>query len=128
PRVGTAYVNPGKFVTPDELETAGLLAPPEWVMPRVEAGPARQPRGWPSYRRCLENAPPTRGGDRRDVSKADFTFCLIAIDWGWDTEEAADRLMQESRKAQENGQAYALRTAQAAAQAVERRGYARRAR
>ena len=37
-------------------------------------------------------------------------------------EETAVRLMQESKKAQENGEAYALRTAQKAAAAIERRG------
>jgi hypothetical protein len=36
-------------------------------------------------------------------------------------EETADRLMDESRKAQENGEAYALRTARNAAAAIERR-------
>jgi hypothetical protein len=55
------------------------------------------------------------------VSKADFTFFLLAIDWGWVVEEAAARLLQESAKAQENGEAYAQRTARSAARALERR-------
>jgi hypothetical protein len=79
-------------------------------------------RGWPSYQRCLENAPPVRGGSRPDISRADYTFCLLAIDWGWSLEETAARLMQESSKAQENGEAYVLRTARSAAAAIERRG------
>ncbi|MGH7171544.1 MAG: hypothetical protein ACRELG_14810 [Gemmataceae bacterium] len=55
-------------------------------------------------------------------SRADFTFCLLAIDWGWTIQETAARLLQESGKAQENGEAYALRTARNAAAAIERRG------
>ena len=70
----------------------------------------------------MDDAPPAHGGNRPDISRADFTFCLLAIDWGWSVEEAAARLMQESSKAQENGEAYALRTARNAAAAIERRG------
>jgi hypothetical protein len=47
---------------------------------------------------------------------------MLAIDWGWGIEETADRLMQESDKAQENGPGYALRTVRAAARVVEGRG------
>lgn len=47
---------------------------------------------------------------------------MLAIDWGWGIEETADRLMQESDKAQENGPRYALRTARAAARVVEGEG------
>lgn len=49
-------------------------------------------------------------------------ICLLALDLGWSVEETATRLMQESTKAQEYGGAYALRTAQSAAAAIERRG------
>ena len=48
------------------------------------------------------------------------------IDWGWGVEETAERLMQESGKAQENGEAYALRTARRAAEASVRREERRR--
>lgn len=49
-------------------------------------------------------AAPTLPGEHREdgppaISRADFTFCLLAIDWGWSVEVAADRLMQESDKA-----------------------------
>ena len=37
-------------------------------------------------------------------------------------DDTVARLMQESSKAQENGEAYALRTAQNAAAAIQRRG------
>jgi hypothetical protein len=69
----------------------------------------------------VAGAPPARNGDRPDISRADFTFALTALDWGWSVEETAARLMLESSKAQENGEAYALRTARNAAAALERR-------
>ncbi len=69
----------------------------------------------------MDNAPPARSGGRPDISRADFTFCLLALDWGWGVEETAARLMHESGKARENGEAYALRTAGNAAAAQERR-------
>jgi hypothetical protein len=69
----------------------------------------------------VENAPPAREGGRPDSSRADFTFSLLALDWGWTLGETAARLMQESPKAQENGAAYALRTAHNAAAALARR-------
>jgi hypothetical protein len=124
PRIETVHIRPGLTVTPGELDALGVVTPP----PQVELpAPARVSqrsvaRAWPSYQRCLERAPTAREGDRRDVSRADFTWCLIAIDWGWGVEETAVRLLQESSKAHENGETYALRTARNAAAAVERRG------
>jgi hypothetical protein len=124
PRVETAHASPSLVVTRAELEALGIVAPLEKTDPEaIPFSRRRRPeaRGWPSYQRCVENAPPARGSDRPDISRADFTFCLLAIDWGWTVEQAAARLMQESGKAQENGEAYALRTAQKAAAAIERR-------
>ena len=82
----------------------------------------RDPGGWPSYERCLENAPKAYRADRPDISRADFTFCLIAIDWGWGQEETIARLLEKSRKALENGERYARLTVERAAAAVLRRG------
>jgi hypothetical protein len=78
-------------------------------------------RGWPDYQRCMDGAPPNGDGTGPDRSRADFTWCMTAIDWGWSVEEAGDRLMELSEKAQENGDDYVLRTARNAAAAVERR-------
>jgi hypothetical protein len=124
PRVETVHVSPGRVVTRSELEALGVVAPPERTALAAAQAPRQHPgaRGWPSYQRCVDNAPEAREGGRPDISRADFTFCLLAIDWGWSVEEAAARLLQESGKAQENGEAYALRTAGAAAKAIERRG------
>ena len=55
------------------------------------------------------------------LSRADFVFCMIAITWGWSADEAADRLMEESAKAQTAGRSYAELTARNAGLAVERR-------
>jgi RepB DNA-primase from phage plasmid len=123
PVIETVHLHPGKVVTRAELEALGMVSPAERPVPGMTPSDRRRPetKGWPSYRRCLENAPMIRGGDRPDISRADFTFCLLAIDWGWSVEETANRLMEESSKASENGQGYALRTARAAARVVEGR-------
>ena len=120
-------VNPGRVAQAAELERLGLVAEPETVTQPLRISPARlRPSGtnrkWPSYERCLEGAPPSqsRPGDSRH-SIADFTWCLIAADWGWSIDEIADRLLEESAKARENGPVYALKTARNAALAVERR-------
>ena len=65
PRVETVHANPGKVVTRAELEALGVVAPPEKTAPAaVRSAPlAPSARGWPSYQRCVENAPPARGGD-----------------------------------------------------------------
>jgi hypothetical protein len=115
------YADPGRVVTSAELEALGVAAPAERVTPAV-VRQHRSPRGWPDYQRCVEGAPEASEGGRPDISRADFTFCLLAIDWGWGVEETADRLMQESGKAQTEGMRYAARTARAAARAVQRRG------
>ena len=126
PTVEAVHVCAGRVVTRTELEALGVVAPAEAVTPTTVRRSHRSgPGGWPSYRRCLESAPEAREGGRPDVSRADFTFCLLAIDWGWSVEEIADRLMQVSGKARDEGERYALRTAQAAARAVERRGVSR---
>ncbi|MHB1424708.1 MAG: RepB family DNA primase [Gemmataceae bacterium] len=122
PRVEAVHACPGRIVMRADLESLGIVAPPE----KTESAPARASRrsggrGWPSYQRCVQGAPEAHDGGRPDISRADFTFCLLAIDWGWTVEETAARLMQESNKAKEDGEAYARRTAENAAAALARR-------
>lgn len=124
PRVETVHTSLGRVVTQAELEVLGVVAPPE----KTESAPAPARdshrsgrRGWPSYQRCVQGAPQARDGDRPDMSRADFTFCLLAIDWGWSVAATAARLMQESSKAKENGEDYARITAENAAAALARR-------
>jgi hypothetical protein len=138
PRVEIAFSSAGRIVSKEELARLGLIAP---------GSPRRQPaaaahlaysesprssgaypsriglarpaaRKWPSYSRCLEGAPEARAGGRPDISRADFTWCMIAVDWGWSVEETAVRLLAQSPKARENGKRYAFLTAQRAAGAA----------
>jgi len=123
PRVRIAYSNPGQLTSREQLEELGLVTAPEptraTVPYRVSRGDSRH-RQWPSYERCIEQAPEKHGGGGKDISRADFTWCMIAIDWGWGIEATAARLMEVSTKAQENGEGYAQLTAQHAAEAVTR--------
>jgi hypothetical protein len=126
PRVEITHAKPGQVVSAGELESAGFVAPLEQPPPRVSprvAGPYAGRRKWPDYARCVAHAPPVHQGDRPDISRADFSWCLIAIDWGWSIEDTARQLMEQSSKAREpgEGERYALLTAQNAAAAVRRR-------
>lgn len=112
-------------VTAAALEALGVVASPE-LTPATRAARVSSPvrtkaKAWPSYERCLQHAPPAHYGNRPDVSRADFTFCLLAIDWGWSLEATCERLMEKSSKARANGESYARLTVQRAAEAVHRR-------
>src|SRR3954470_13945413 len=113
-----------------ELERLGLVAP-AGESPPLPLSPARSISGsnrkWPSYELCLDRAPPSQGspGQNRQ-SIADFTWCLIAADWGFSVEEIAARLLEESAKARDNGRAYALQTATRASDAAARNDAERR--
>jgi RepB DNA-primase C-terminal helical domain len=56
----------------------------------------------------------------RDVSRADFMWCLMAAQRGHSIEEIAARLMELSTQAQENGEQYARLTAENAWAAADR--------
>ena len=106
----------------------GIVAPkdeprqPQPAAHRVSAGrPTR--KKWPSYKFCLDNAPLAHGEDKPDTSRADFTWCRTAIEWGWSVEATATRLLELSAKAKENGERYATLTATRAAESVERQPY-----
>jgi hypothetical protein len=127
PRVAIHAAQAGRLTTAAELDRLGLVAAPEPAAERqpglsaARSRPSGSNRRWPSYARCLEGAPPsesTPGANRQSI--ADFTWCLIAADWGWKPEEIARRLMEESAKARDNGPAYAQQTAERAAEAAER--------
>jgi hypothetical protein len=123
PIVEILEATPTRTVTQTDLEALGLVTAPDLV-PAKPLGRAFRGRGskqWPSYERCLQNAPLAHHSDRPDVSRADFTFCLLAIDWGWSIADACARLLEVSSKASENGKAYAWLTAQRAAAAIARR-------
>jgi hypothetical protein len=120
PTVAIEQAHPGKTVTPAELEALGLIAAPD---PPRQSTVFRNSKGdkWPSYEQCIDAAPCNHGGHAPDVSRADFTFALIASDWGHPAEQVAARLMEYSTKARENGRRYADLTAQKAAAVVAAR-------
>ena len=124
PRVAICQANRGRLTSAAELEWLGLVAEPEAVRPlpppRARPGTGGS-RRWPSYARCVDGAPLNSEETGPDVSRADFVWCMTAITWGWSAEETAARLMEESAKAQANGERYAELTARNAAAAVERR-------
>jgi hypothetical protein len=121
PCVKLHTINKGRIVAIDELEQAGLLVREEkqpTQPPRHAPTIARGATRFPSYTRCLADAPQAKNHEGKDRSAADFEFCLIANDRGFEPEAIAQRLMIESEKAQRKGNAYALHTAQRAAQMV----------
>jgi hypothetical protein len=123
--IGDTY--PGRIMKPDELAALHLLAEPEpiAVLPSTPARVSQRSeaairaRKWPDYRRCLLSAPPNHGNTGPDTSRADFTWCMTALDWGFNIPETAAKLMEVSAKAKENGPRYAALTTQNAAAAVE---------
>jgi hypothetical protein len=119
----------GHIVTVANLESLGVLAPEVAPLPTVRPGASPWTNGrttdkWPSYQQCLDRAPNGPSGHPQRTS-VDFTWCMMALSWGHSIEATAGGLMQESTKAQENGKEYALKTAQRAAWAAERRNAAK---
>jgi hypothetical protein len=130
PRVEITRTNAGNITSMAALEQGGFVAPveeprpprPTYTRPTTPSGrPSR--KKWPSYEFCVSHAPKTHGEDRPDISRADFTWCRTAIEWGWSTEDTAARLMQLSEKARAEGERYADLTATNAAASVERQPY-----
>jgi len=122
PRVRLSSIAPQRTASVQELERAGLVALEERPPYGGRHAPRRQHGHrflvWPSYARCLAEAPRAKNHDGKDRSAADFEFCLISIDRGWAVEATAHQLMAESEKAKSTGYNYALFTAKRAASLV----------
>ena len=119
PRVQLLAAHPGRTSSRAELEGLGLVSGP--AAP-VKRGPQRtSAKQWPSYQRCIHCAPLAHNSDKPDISRADFTFCLLALDWGWSTAEICQRLSEQSPKARLRGEPYVQLTVLRAAEAFERR-------
>jgi hypothetical protein len=122
PRVWLRSTAPLHAVTVGELDRAGLIAPEEHMPCAQRHAPTHRRRHrllmWPSYARCLADAPGARNHEGKDRSAADSNFCLISIDRGWSVEATATQLMAESEKARSIGYNYALFTAKRAAAVV----------
>ncbi|MGH9444132.1 MAG: DNA-primase RepB domain-containing protein [Terriglobia bacterium] len=129
PRVEIIHANAGNLTSMAALEQAGFVAaredpkPPRPAPERFTRSGRLSRKKWPSYAMCVQHAPMTHGEDRPDLSRADFTWCRTAIEWGWSREATASRLLELSEKAKENGERYALLTATRAAESVERQPY-----
>jgi hypothetical protein len=72
--------------TPEQFTRLGLVTLVEKprAMPSRFSSTRPGSRKWPSYQRCVEGAPPNHGNTAPDISRADFTWCMTAIDWGWE--------------------------------------------
>ena len=124
PRILIDAAQPGLRVTTQTLDAMGVVAParpvPAALPSAVAFSGGLRTRKWPSYARCLEGAPLGPGGNPKRTS-ADFIWCKIALSWGHGIEATADRLLEESAKARENGEAYARQTAEHADYAARQR-------
>jgi RepB DNA-primase N-terminal domain len=122
PRVILHAVAPGRVVTVKELQHSGLIGPEQCIRYASRHAPSfrttQRLLEWPSYSRCLADAPNARNHEGKDRSAADFEFCLISIDRGWSVEATANQLMAASEKAKAVGYNYALFTAKRAASIV----------
>jgi RepB DNA-primase N-terminal domain len=122
PRVRLHSIAPLHAVTVGELDRAGLIAPEKHMRHAPRHAPTHWRTNrllvWPSYARCLADAPGAKNHVGKDRSAADFNFCLISIDRGWSVESTAKQLMAESEKAKSTGYNYALFTARRAASVV----------
>src|SRR5262249_52812947 len=99
-------VNSARFVTPSELDDAGLLGdPPPATEINWQTNGA--PGAWPDYERSLKD----KNGDR---SKADWQFVCYALKRRWSPKDVAEKLAEVSSKAQECGDRYINRTVAAA--------------
>jgi hypothetical protein len=123
PIVAIVEAAAGRTVTTEQLEALGLVAPPEPAKePLIPFRASRTGRAkvWPSYARCLAQAPPAKHHKGPDRSMADFVWCMTAIDWGFGEQATAERLLEESGRAREKGRDYALLTARNACSEVEK--------
>ena len=116
PAVKMAARTKGRFATVEQLDTLGVLAPETrpLAIADTSANPGLRTRKWPSYGECLDKAPKNEDGNPKRTS-VDFVWCQMAISWGHGIEATAAKLMEQSGKAQENGEDYALKTAQRSA-------------
>jgi hypothetical protein len=107
PTVTILETHPGRVMTPQELESLGLVAPPEPVMattlafPRPSQNSSGRARQWPSYDISLAGAPLNSDGTGPSRSHADFWWCRLALQWKWSIEGTEAKLLEVSEKARE---------------------------
>jgi len=127
PRVVLAHFALARVVTVQELTELKLVAPPEERPARVSPTPPRvagSPRIWPDYQRCVDGAPRNNDDTGPDISRADFTWCRTAYQWGHSVEAIAAQLADLSAAATKDGPNYVNRTVTRAAASVDRESQA----
>jgi hypothetical protein len=126
PTVEIIHASSGNVTSMAALEQAGFVAAPEPPRgPQRTREPARSSSKWPSYARCLQGARPSQGDpERLDVSRADFTWCRTAYQWGHSVKAIAAQLTELSSAAKKDGPNYVRRTVARAAASVDRENQA----
>lgn len=117
---------PGRIMTPERLQTMGLLTEPEPV--KISVAPARvspnYDRPWPSYAITLSRTRPKRDGSGPDRSLADWNWAMTAITGQKSVEDTIAKLMEVSENAQQRAargdEGYARITVENAAAAAAR--------
>lgn len=100
PLVRIAFVNPGRFITPAELDQIGLLTPKATPAPRVILKPSANGRWWPNYEVAKAGAP-TKADGSIDLSVADARFVTKALVNGWPESAVIEKLREVSEHARE---------------------------
>jgi RepB DNA-primase from phage plasmid len=121
PTVEITHARAGNIASMAALEQAGFVAPRPREEPRPAREPDHSPRRWPSYALCIQGAPPAQGDPERiDVSRADFTWCRTAYQWGHSIEAIEAQLAELSSAAKKDGPRYVQLTVTRAAASVDR--------
>jgi hypothetical protein len=119
-------------MTPERLESMGLLAEPEPAkipVTDINVGyrfqsPSNNERAWPSYEITLSRTRPNKDGSGPDRSLADFNWCLTALTGQKTVEDTVAKLLEVSPRARERAargdEGYARITVENAAAAVAR--------
>ena len=127
PRVAIADCALARTVTVQELTDLKLVAPPEERPARVSPLSSRSAgslQRWPDYQRCVDGAPRNNDDTGPDISRADFTWCRMAYQWGRSIEDIAAQLTDLSAAAKKDGPNYVSRTVTRAAASVDRESQA----
>lgn len=115
PLVRIERVNFNRVCTVQELENAKLMSDKKTAPRPVPHGPQSdffpvQRAVWPSYERCLNDAPNSRSHEGKDRSYADFNFCVLSASRGFEFDAIVAKLREVSEKARDSKSEYVLST------------------
>jgi hypothetical protein len=113
-RVRVHSADLGRFVTPSELDDAGLLADLRPEPERRTIPDSLRGDWWPDWERCLadklEEAKEKKLDRESHRSEADAAFVYLCLRYGHSEESIQAKLLEVSPRAQESGEKYAERT------------------